>query len=113
MNTIHLFQAITDEMILEIAQQTNVYSVQKLGTSVNTTPKEIEQVLGMYMHMGLVQMPNVRAFWEMETKYPKVCDVMSRERFLKFLTLGCWCFWRCCLEVDFDPTSRTKSQGFC
>ncbi|KAJ4946271.1 hypothetical protein JOQ06_023939 [Pogonophryne albipinna] len=32
-------------------------------------------------------MPNVRAYWEMETKYHAVCDVMSRDRFLKFLTL--------------------------
>lgn len=76
---IYFKQFVTDEMNQEIAQQTNLYSVRKLGTSVNTTPKEIEQVLGMYMHMGLVQMPNVRAYWEMETKYPTVCNVMSRE----------------------------------
>ncbi|XP_028658930.2 piggyBac transposable element-derived protein 3-like [Erpetoichthys calabaricus] len=80
-------QFVTDEMIQDIAQQTNLYSVQKLGTSVNKTPKEIEQVLGMYMHMGLVQMPNVRAYWEMKTRYPTVCDVMSQERFLKLLPL--------------------------
>uniref|UniRef100_A0A3B3SQF8 PiggyBac transposable element-derived protein domain-containing protein n=1 Tax=Paramormyrops kingsleyae TaxID=1676925 RepID=A0A3B3SQF8_9TELE len=80
-------QFITDEMIQETAEQTNLYSVQKLGKSVNTTPKEIEQVLGMYMHMGLVQMHSVRAYWEMGTRYPTVCDVMSRERFLKLLTV--------------------------
>lgn len=39
------------------------------------------------MHMGLVQMSCVRAYWEMETKLPAVCDVMSRDRFLKLLTL--------------------------
>uniref|UniRef100_A0A8P4FX73 PiggyBac transposable element-derived protein domain-containing protein n=1 Tax=Dicentrarchus labrax TaxID=13489 RepID=A0A8P4FX73_DICLA len=78
---------VTDEMLQEIAEQTNLYSVQKEEKSVNTTAKEIEQVLGMYMHMGLVQMPNVRAYWEMETKHSTVCDVMSRDRFLKLLTL--------------------------
>lgn len=41
----------------------------------------------MYMHMGLVQMSCVRAYWEMETKLPAFCDVMSRDRFLKLLTL--------------------------
>uniref|UniRef100_A0A3B4UI05 PiggyBac transposable element-derived protein domain-containing protein n=1 Tax=Seriola dumerili TaxID=41447 RepID=A0A3B4UI05_SERDU len=62
-------QFVTDEMLQEIADQTNLYSV-----------------LGMYTHMGLVQMPNVRAYWEMETKHPTVCDVMSRDRFLKFVS---------------------------
>ncbi|KAI2647593.1 PiggyBac transposable element-derived protein 2 [Labeo rohita] len=76
-------QFVTDEMLQETAEQTNLYSVQKEGKSINTTAKELEQVLGMYMHMGLVQMSCVRAYWEMETKLPAVCDVM----FLKLLTL--------------------------
>lgn len=70
LDTIYVKQFITNEMLQEIAKQTNQYSVQKLGTSVKTTPKEIEQVLGMYMNMGLVQMPNVQVYWEMETRYP-------------------------------------------
>uniref|UniRef100_A0A3Q1JQK9 PiggyBac transposable element-derived protein domain-containing protein n=1 Tax=Anabas testudineus TaxID=64144 RepID=A0A3Q1JQK9_ANATE len=78
---------VTEEMLQEIAEETNLYSVQKDGKSVNTNAKEIEQILGMYMHMGLNQMPNVRAYWEMETRCPAVCDVMSRGRFLKLLTL--------------------------
>ncbi|XP_061759480.1 piggyBac transposable element-derived protein 2-like [Nerophis ophidion] len=76
---------VTEEMLLEIAEETNLYGLQKDGKSVNTNAKEIEQVVGMYMHMGLVQMPNVRAYWEMETRYPAVCDVMSRDRFLYLL----------------------------
>lgn len=47
-------QFVTDEMLPEIAEQTNLHSVQKQGKSVNTTNKEIDQVLGIYMHMGLV-----------------------------------------------------------
>ncbi len=39
------------------------------------------------MFMGLVQMPNARAYWEVDSKYPKVADVMSRDRFEKLLTL--------------------------
>uniref|UniRef100_A0A087XB13 PiggyBac transposable element-derived protein domain-containing protein n=1 Tax=Poecilia formosa TaxID=48698 RepID=A0A087XB13_POEFO len=78
---------VTADMLQEIAEETNLYSVQKNGKSVNTNAQEIEQLLGMYMHMGLVQMPNVRAYWEMETRYPPVCDVMSRGRFLDLLTV--------------------------
>uniref|UniRef100_A0A3B3WBV0 PiggyBac transposable element-derived protein domain-containing protein n=1 Tax=Poecilia mexicana TaxID=48701 RepID=A0A3B3WBV0_9TELE len=63
---------VTEDMLQEIAEETNLYSVQKNGKSVNTNAQEIEQLLGMYMHMGLVQMPNVRAYWETETRYPPV-----------------------------------------
>ena len=77
---------VTDEMLQEIAEETNLYNLQKNGKSVNPNAQEIEQILGMYMHMGLVQMPNVRAYWEMEIRYPAVCDVMSRGRFLNLLT---------------------------
>ncbi|CAL9686005.1 unnamed protein product [Knipowitschia caucasica] len=78
---------VNNNMLEEIAEPTNLYSVQKEGMSVDTTANEIEKVLGMYLHMGLVQMANVRAFWEMETKYSPVSDVMSRNRFLKLLTM--------------------------
>jgi len=43
---------VTDTMVQEIAEKTNLYNVQREGKSVNTTAKEIEQILGMYMHMG-------------------------------------------------------------
>lgn len=46
-------QFVTDEMLQEIAEQTNMYSVQKEGKSINTTAKELEQVLRMSLHMGL------------------------------------------------------------
>lgn len=61
-------QFVTAEMLQETAEQTNLYRVEKEGKSINTTAKEIEQVLGMYMHVGLVGMSRVRAYWEMDTK---------------------------------------------
>lgn len=60
---------------------------RKIEKWVNTNAQEIEKILGMHMHMGLVQMPNVRAYWEMETRYPAVCDVMQWGRFLNLLML--------------------------
>lgn len=61
--------------------------MHKNGTSLTINAPEIAHILGMYMHTGLVQMPNVRAYWEMETRYPAVCDVMSRDQFLDLPTL--------------------------
>ena len=40
----------------------------------------------MYLLMGLAQMPSVRAYWETETFYAPVANVMTRNRFEKLLT---------------------------
>lgn len=77
---------ISDDMLEMLCDQTNLYSVQKTTVSVNTTKKEIEQVIGMFFHMGLVRMSGVRQYWESETAYEPVCSVMSRNRFQLLLT---------------------------
>ncbi|CAB4039725.1 Hypothetical predicted protein, partial [Paramuricea clavata] len=78
---------VTQEMIELIVDYTNRYSVQKQGKCVNTSAKEIEQVLGMYFKMGLVEMPSIRMYREKETRYPPVTEVMSRNRFQLLLSL--------------------------
>nr|XP_039269135.1 piggyBac transposable element-derived protein 3-like [Styela clava] len=75
----------TEEMLQLLTEQTNLYSVQKNGVSVKTNKKEIEQILGMYLHMGIVQMPSVRMYWETSTFYEPVSGVMSRNRFQTLL----------------------------
>ncbi len=46
---------ITAEMLELLKEQTNLYSVQKSGTqkNVNTTVKEMEILIGIYLRMGL------------------------------------------------------------
>ena len=73
-------------MIENIAYQTNLYSVQKCGKCVAVTKKEVEQVIGMFYHMGLARTNSVRQYWEVETNYTPVTDVMSRNRFRDILT---------------------------
>ncbi|XP_067939618.1 piggyBac transposable element-derived protein 3-like [Watersipora subatra] len=77
---------ISTEMIDNIVQQTNIYSVQKTGTSVQTDHKEIEKIFGVYFHMGLVRMSSVRQYWEIETSYPPVSTAICRNRFRDLLT---------------------------
>ncbi|XP_060927134.1 piggyBac transposable element-derived protein 3-like [Limanda limanda] len=77
---------VSEDMIEALTQNTNEYSFQVHGTSVNTTAKEIEKMLGMYLKMGLVQMAGTRMYWETETRYSPVADVMPRNRFRSLLT---------------------------
>ena len=64
-----------------ISEQTNLYSVQQSGKSINTTPKEIEQLIGVQMQMSIVKLSCYDMYWASETKIPRVSEVMSRNRY--------------------------------
>ncbi|KAH8026342.1 hypothetical protein HPB51_020048 [Rhipicephalus microplus] len=76
---------LTDDMLAILVDQTNLYSTQKYGKSVNTSVPEVEQYIGMYLKMGLVQMPNVRCYWEQGSRHSPIADTMPRNRFLKLM----------------------------
>lgn len=78
---------VSPAMIASLAAETNLYSVQTTGTSLNVTESEVEQYIGMYLLMGLVQMPSVRSYWENGTRFSAVADVMPRNRFEKIMRL--------------------------
>ena len=50
---------VTDDMIENLEYQTNLYVLKKDGIELNTTRKEIEIMIGIYIQMGLVSMPRV------------------------------------------------------
>ena len=77
----------SDEMVQHAVDNTNLYSAQKNGKSITTTTKDMEQVFGMFFHMGIVCMPGTCVYWENETRYGPVADILSRNRFQSLLTL--------------------------
>lgn len=76
---------IDDDMIELLVSMTNIYSVQKNGKDLNTNKKEMEQVIGMFFKMGLVRMPGTTMYWEIDTRYAPVAEVMCRNRFQSIL----------------------------
>ncbi|KAI8792109.1 piggyBac transposable element-derived protein 3 [Biomphalaria glabrata] len=77
---------LTDDMLELIVKFTNEYSVEKSGKSIDTNKKEIEQIIGMFLRMGLAKMPGVKGYWETDTRYDPVAGVMSRNRFQSLLS---------------------------
>lgn len=63
---------VTGEMLQDIAGQTNIYSMQRNGTNVNLTGKELEKFIGVYFRMGLVRLPSQRSYWEIFISYDGV-----------------------------------------
>lgn len=44
-------------------------------------------MIGVYLRMGLVQMPRVRVYWETDSRFPPIADAISRNRFEKIATM--------------------------
>ena len=74
---------VNDDMFDNLATESNNYAHQKSGINLKTTASELETFVGMYFHTGVVKMPSVGCYWEAETRYPAVADMMSRNRFQK------------------------------
>ena len=71
----------TEELNDLIAEQTNLYSVQKTGKSIKTTSHEIKQYIGMHLRMGIVHLPSYRMYWSSSMRYSPVADTMPLKRF--------------------------------
>lgn len=83
----YLKKFVTDDMLDFVVENTNLYSVHKKCKSLDISRKELEQVIGLYFRMGIVQMPGVGAYWENAARYAPVADIMSRNRFQSVLSL--------------------------
>ena len=80
-------EIITDKMLDDMVGQANIYCMQKTGMVLNTTGKEIETFLGMYLRMGLMQANAVRSYWKNGTRYALVADHMGRNHFQRLCTI--------------------------
>ncbi|CAH1978117.1 unnamed protein product [Acanthoscelides obtectus] len=73
----------TPETITLISSQTNLYSVQVTGNSINTNDKEIQQFIGILVFMGVIEFPSYTDYWSQQYRYDKIAHVMSLKRFQK------------------------------
>ena len=81
----YFYQFIDNDMFQILAENTNLFTVQKHGKSLDTNLKELEQIVGMFFRMELVKMPSSRMYWETDTRHAPVADIMSRNRFLNII----------------------------
>ena len=72
-----------DEILNTIVENTKLYRVQKSGTLVNTTKDEISSFIGIHILMGIAQLPNYKAYWSRELRFPPVADVMPINQYEK------------------------------
>ncbi|GFS27379.1 PiggyBac transposable element-derived protein 3, partial [Elysia marginata] len=78
-------ELIKDEIMEQIATQTNIYSTPEEGESIDTSKAEVDLFIGLCLRMGLMQAYDivVRAFWAEGTRWERIADFMPRNRFEK------------------------------
>jgi hypothetical protein len=73
---------ISKSMFKTIMEQTNLYANSK-GIALNVTTEEIEQYVGILIHMGTFTMSNPKDYWKQRSRYPTIADTMNQNRFCK------------------------------
>ena len=93
----------TDDVNKKIAEQTNLYSVQKTGSSIKTDHHEIEKYIGMHLRMGVIQLPSYRMYWSNTMRYPAMACAMPLKKFDKIKR-----FLHFVDNASFDEMKRDK-----
>ncbi|XP_047098378.1 piggyBac transposable element-derived protein 3-like [Schistocerca piceifrons] len=76
---------MNDDVFELISEQPNIYALQKDSVSLQTSKNEMEQFVGILLHMGIIKMPSIHLYWSNECRYSPIADVMSRTRFFQLL----------------------------
>ena len=71
------FEKFIDNSIIENLDQTNLYSTQKTGKSINTSVIEMCQFIGIHILVGVVQMPKYRMYWADSTHYEPIAGTVT------------------------------------
>ena len=72
---------LKDEMISVITESTNNYSLdEQSGRPICVTTEEMEQYIGILIHMGVIDMPDYCMFWQKDTLYPTISNTMAKKR---------------------------------
>ncbi|XP_050305075.1 piggyBac transposable element-derived protein 3-like [Anthonomus grandis grandis] len=72
---------LTNEIISTITTELNLYCLQKhINRPANLTDNEIEQFIGMYLYMSIIQLPQARNYWSSHLGHPAISRVMTCNR---------------------------------
>ncbi len=80
---IEYFRQFWTDIIDLVVQQTNLYSTQKTSSPINTTKEETEQLMGIHLRRGIVQLPSYKMYWSQKMRIPAIADRMPLTRYEK------------------------------
>lgn len=83
-NIYQYFLLFIDDVIIEqMANCTNLISVEVLGRSINVSTKDMKIFLGISYIMSCLNYPQIRLYWSKNFSIPVIKKAMSRNRYLE------------------------------
>ena len=82
-----------DELHELLSEQTNLYSFQTKSKSINSSPGEIEQFIGIHMFMFIITLPAFYMYWEtmkvkQDTHLLQIsCQLLDTKRYVRTFKL--------------------------
>ena len=71
----------SDNIIDLIVNMSNLYSVQKTGTSINCSTNDIRDFIAIELIMGIIEAPAYTDYWSDEFRYPTIASIMSLKKY--------------------------------
>ncbi|KAE9521568.1 hypothetical protein AGLY_018032 [Aphis glycines] len=99
-------QLISPNICLSNPTQSNLYCFQKFDKMLGTNIKEIKDLVGISLIMGIVKMPAYTDYWAPSTKYGQVSNVMSLRRYQQLMRYLHFCDNNC--PDDFDRFFKVR-----
>ncbi|KRZ15838.1 PiggyBac transposable element-derived protein 2 [Trichinella zimbabwensis] len=75
----------TNDMFEMISEQPTLYAIQNRNFSAKFSKYDIEQLTGILMKMGMVQMSRYRLYWAREFRLDSIANRMSPFRFFEVM----------------------------
>ncbi|KAF9422927.1 hypothetical protein HW555_001470 [Spodoptera exigua] len=79
LNYFYLF--FSEDIFTDLVEQTNLYSVQQTGKSIQVSEDEMRDFISMHIMMGIVEMPCYLDYWSNKFRYGQIADVMPLKRY--------------------------------
>lgn len=79
----YFYEFFNDETLKIVVDYTNIYSVQMSGFSINTNKEEITTFIRTHIMVGIIQLPNYRAYWSKNARISQIADRIPVNRFEK------------------------------
>lgn len=77
----YFYMFFSPNILTDIVDQTNFYSVQEIGRPIQLTVDELKDFISIHLLMGIVQMPSYLDYWSTKFHYGKVADIMPLKRY--------------------------------
>lgn len=77
----YFMKFFSEDIFVDIVNETNMYSVHKSGKSIDLSVDEFRDFLAIKIMMGIVVMPSYLDYWSKQFRFAPIADLMSLKKY--------------------------------